>query len=180
MIARIASSIFLAALCCAALPRAPETPSQGRDYVSTPGIPAVSVKAGGSVPVEFPFDVAQGFHVNSHQPTSQELIPTQIAFNAPSDLVISAVQYPVGTLMAFPFDPSTKLNVYGGRFVIRAKVLAPAKVGVGAHTIHGELSYQACDNRACYPPKKLPVEFVVNVSKGSHSARPNRQSPHIH
>src|SRR5439155_762346 len=38
-----------------------------------------------------------------------------------------------------------------------------------------------CDNAACYPPKKLPVEFEVKVVKGPPPHRRNpAQSPHVH
>ena len=47
--------------------------------------------------------------------------------------------------------------------------------------IRGELKYQACDNAACYPPKKLPVQFEVKVIKGPPPHRRNPgQSPHVH
>jgi hypothetical protein len=36
--------------------------------------------------------------------------------------------------------------------------------------VHGELQYQACNDRACFPPKKLPVEFEVTVLKSSAPA----------
>ena len=160
---------------------AQEPTQKGRSYVSSLGVPKVSVKAGHSTAVEFPFQVAAGYHINSNRPSLPELLPTLLGFSAPADLSISKLQYPAGTLMSFAFDPNTKLSVYSGKFVIKAVVIVPTKVGLGAHTIHGDLSYQACDNRACYPPKKLPVEFVVTVAKRSKTkARPNRQSPHIH
>jgi hypothetical protein len=154
--------------------------AKGRQFVTTPGVPKVSVAPGKKASIEFPFEVGAGYHVNSHQPTSEELIPTQLVFTAPSDLVISGLQYPAGELMSFPFDPSVKLSVYSGSFVIKASLLAPAKVATGAHTIHGELRYQACDNRACYPPKSLPVDFVVGVARPKKHPKPNRQSPHVH
>jgi hypothetical protein len=51
----------------------------------------------------------------------------------------------------------------------------------GKYAVHGELKYQACDNAACYPPKKIPVDFQVKVVKGAAPVRRNpRQSPHIH
>ena len=169
------------ALGCALCAPAQEGGGGGRRaFVTTPGIPAVSVGAGKKVAVQFPFEVVSGYHINSHQPSGENLIPTALTFSAPSDLVISGLQYPPGEMVSFAFDPKTKLSVYSGSFVVKGNVLAPAKVGTGAHTIHGELNYQACDNRVCYPPKKLPVEFVVNVTKRPKHTHPSRQSPHVH
>ena len=85
--------------------------------------------------------------------------------------------------MSFPFDPSTKLSVYSGDLAIKGVVLAPGQASAGTYTIHGELKYQACDNNACYPPKKLPFTFDVKVGSRGKSvpkARATRTSPHIH
>jgi len=51
----------------------------------------------------------------------------------------------------------------------------------GKYEMRGVLRYQACDNAACYPPKKLPVDFEVKVLKGAAPAGKNpAQSPHAH
>ena len=144
----------------------------------------VAIKAGESIPMVFTFHIKPGFHINSNKPSAEELIPTQLGFSPPQDLVIAKVQYPAGELMSFPFDPSQKLSVYSGDLAIKAVIITQSKVLPGNYTVHGEFKYQACDNNACYPPKKLPVDFNVSVAKGnrhnSTSPRPNKQSPHIH
>jgi len=142
----------------------------------------ITVKTG-RAPLQLTFHVKPGFHINSHQPTEPELIPTELKFFPPEDLVVAKVHYPPGVLTSFPFDPSTKLSVYSGDVTIRGMILTQAKATAGTYTVHGELRYQACDNNSCYPPKKLPVQFDVKIpraSSSSHKARPNAQSPHIH
>ncbi len=47
-----------------------------------------------------------------------------------------------------------------------ADVLAVRTASPGIFKVHGELQYQACDDRSCYPPKTLPVAFEVRVVKG--------------
>jgi len=144
----------------------------------------VAIKAGRSIPMVFTFHIKPGFHINSNKPSAEELIPTQLGFSPPQDVVIAKVEYPAGELKSFPFDPTQKLSVYSGDLAIKAMIIAQDKVTPGTYTVHGEFKYQACDNNACYPPKKLPVDFNVQIEKGTaHStarARPNKQSPHIH
>ena len=157
------------------------TAKKGFVSFSPPGTVVVHGKQ--AAPVEFTFHVQQGYHINSNQPSTPELIPTQLHFSLPGDLAIGKVQYPAGQLTSFPFDPNEKLSVYSGDVTIKALVLAQSGASPGAHTVHGELRYQACDNNACYPPKKLPIEFDVKVASGGSSGKPtrgNRQSPHIH
>jgi len=143
----------------------------------------VSVKPGKSAPLVFTFHIKPGFHINANKPSAEELIPTQLGFSPPPDMIIAKVEYPAGELKSFPFDPTQKLSVYSGELAIKATIMAQKNVAPGSYTVHGEFKYQACDNNACYPPKKLPVDFNVEVQKATTSAariRPNKQSPHIH
>ena len=156
---------------------------QGRTFVDFVSASNVVVSPGHSSPVQFTFHVVDPYHVNSSQPLAEELIPTQLHFSLPGEVAIGKLQYPAGKLMNFPFDPSTKLSVYSGDFVVRGVVIAPTQSSTGTYTIHGELKYQACDNNACYPPKKLPFTFNVKVAGGGKAipkAHPTKTSPHIH
>ena len=143
----------------------------------------IVVTPGHSAPVQFTFHVQPPYHINSSKPLTEELIPTELHFSLPPEVAFGKLQYPAGQMMSFPFDPSTKLSVYSGDFVVKGLVLAPGQASSGTYTIHGELKYQACDNNACYPPKKLPFTFNVKVGsagKGVPKARATKTSPHIH
>ena len=156
---------------------------QGRVFVNFISATNPVVSPGHSTPVQFTFRVLSPYHINSNQPIAEELIPTQVHFSLPGEVAIGRMQYPAGKLMSFPFDPSTKLSVYSGDFVVHGVVVAPTQASTGTYTIHGELKYQACDNNACYPPKKLPFTFNVTVgsrAKAVRKARPTPSSPHIH
>jgi len=180
--------LFLLALCVGllsgGLASAQESLApQGRTFVNFVSANNVVVSPGHSTPVHFTFHVVDPYHVNSSQPLEQELIPTQLHFSLPAEVALGKLQYPAGKLMSFPFDPSTKLSVYSGDFVVNGIVIAPGQASTGTYTIHGELKYQACDNNACYPPKKLPFTFNVKVGSGGKAipkARPTKTSPHIH
>jgi len=161
-----------------------ESPApQGRTFVTALPVNPVAVSPGRRTPVEFTFRVESGYHINSSQPLVEELIPTQLHFSLPGEMAVGKIQYPAGELMDFPFDPKTKLSVYSGDFVVHGLIVAPTAAALGTYTVHGELRYQACDNNACYPPKKLPFTFDVKISPAAKripKARPNAASPHIH
>jgi DsbC/DsbD-like thiol-disulfide interchange protein len=118
-----------------------------------------SVAAGKRSVLELHFRVVDGFHVNSHTPKSELLIPTQIALQQAAGVKAETVEYPAGTSYSFSFDPTEKLDVYSGAFTLKVPVVAAA----GAHTIEGSLRYQACDHAACYPPKSLPVQVIFTA-----------------
>ena len=140
----------------------------------------VAVTRGRSNPVNLRFRVGSGFHVNSNHPKSEFLIPTALKLSAPTDIVIGRVSYPAGAEMSFAFAPDDKLSVYTGEFPVVVEVRPLAEVVPAKYMIRGELKYQACDNAACYPPKKLPVQFEIQVVKAPPPHRKNPgQSPHI-
>jgi len=118
-----------------------------------------NVPAGKRSVLELHFRVVDGFHVNSHTPKSELLIPTQITLQPAAGVKAEAVQYPAGTSYSFSFDPTEKLDVYTGVFTVKLPVMADA----GMHTVDGTMRYQACDHAACYPPKSLPVQVIFTA-----------------
>lgn len=164
-----------------ALLRAQEPP--GRKFPSVTMLPpgVASVTRGKANAVELQFHVSSGFHVNSNKPSAEYLIPTTLKLDVPTDIVLGGVTYPEGQQMSFAFAPDEKLSVYSGEFDLEVMVRPLASVLPGKYVFRGELKYQACDNAACYPPKKLPVQFEVKVVKAPPPAKKNpAQSPHIH
>ncbi len=113
--------------------------------------------------VELDFRVNANFHINSNTPKSNLLIPTTLKLVAPKPLEISSIQYPPGEDQTFPFSPNEKLSVYSGDFTVYVLLKAPPFLHGSSFPVGGELYYQACDKNACYPPKKLPVDFNVTV-----------------
>lgn len=164
----------------ASLARA-QSPGQKTPSVTLAPMAPVTVTRGQARAVSLEFRVAPGFHINSNTPKSEFLIPTALKMNPPTDIAITKVSYPEGKDMSFPFAPDEPLNVYSGDFTVTMAVRPLHSVPPSKYAIHGELKYQACDNAACYPPKKLPVDFEVKVVKGASRGGKNpAQSPHAH
>jgi hypothetical protein len=187
MLRKLAQGVaLLTALVAVAQETSLNNPAEGIPGRKTPSVSmlpasAVAVTRGKSNTVSLRFHVGAGFHVNSNHPKSEFLIPTALRLNAPTDIVIGRVSYPDGEEMSFAFAPDDKLSVYTGEFPVTVEVRPLAGVLPAKYMIHGELKYQACDNAACYPPKKLPVQFEVKVVKAPPPPRKNPgQSPHIH
>ena len=125
----------------------------------------LQMRAGGTSKVELDFRIGSDFHINSHTPKSELLIPTVLKFGPQEPLAVADVKYPAGEEMAFAFSPNEKLSVYSGDFSIDAILKAPANAAAGTYPVKGELRFQACDHSACYPPHSIPVEFQITVVK---------------
>ena len=158
---------------------APETPS----WVTGLPVAKVSVASGKPAKVQLRFKVAEGYHINSNKPGSDLLIPTKLQLNPPTDIGVGSISYPKGHDLTLAIAPDQPLKVYTGEFTIAAKVSAMRTASPGKYKVHGQLKYQACNDRSCFPPKLAPVEFEVTVLKpttGSGTAHNPPQSPHAH
>lgn len=143
--------------------------------------PVAVVTQGKAETVPLSFNVADGYHINSNHPKSDYLIPTALKVEATTDIVIGKTTYPDGQDMSFAFAPDEKLNVYAGDFKVDVLVRPLRSVQPGKYVVRGTLKYQACDNKACYPPKNLPISFDVKIAKAKPAAKANpAQSPHAH
>ena len=117
----------------------------------------VTVPTGKSSPVEMHFRVAEGLHINSHTPSQDYLIPTDLLIPESSGVRLESAAYPTGSDITLPLDPTTKLSVYTGEFIINARIVATR----GNHLVEAKLHFQACDRNACMPPKTITVPIDV-------------------
>jgi cytochrome c biogenesis DsbD-like protein len=142
-----------------------QVPGDKQTYVIMAPVGNVQLRVGASTGVEMDFRIGSEFHINSHQPKADYLIPTVLKLNAPEQISVADLKYPAGEEMAFAFSPNEKLSVYSGDFSINAVLKAPANAAAGSYPVKGELRFQACDHSACYPPRSIPVQFQVTVVK---------------
>lgn len=106
------------------------------------------------------------WHVNSHTPSEPYLIPTAVALTA-SRGTLSAVRYPKDVERRFEFADKP-LRVYEGTVRFEAELELPA--GPGDVRVAGDLSYQACNERQCFAPAKIPLEATIVASAGAPSS----------
>jgi hypothetical protein len=153
----------IAVVCFALLALVQAQDIKKKQYVTQLATPRVSVAGARTVPVQLRFAIDAEMHINSSKPHTENLIPTKLVLDLPTDLSVVKTIYPPGKDFSFAFEPSEKLNVYSGEFPITLQVRPAHGASAGTFKVHGELQYQACNDRACFPPKKLPVEFEVTV-----------------
>ena len=115
--------------------------------------------AGRKAWLDLEFHVDPGFHINSHTPQSELLIPTDLTMGEEGGVEVGKLEYPAGSPYSLPAQPDEKLDVYTGSFRVRLQVMA----GPGEHELKAVLRYQACDQAACYPPRTLPIEILFHA-----------------
>ena len=134
----------------------------GKEYLTVGEPQKAAGKRNAALQVKIPVAVREGYHVNSSQPSEEYLIPLKLTWTAMGALEGGAVTYPKPELEKYEFSEKP-LSVYTGAFdlVANFKVAANAPAGPGAAT--GKLHYQACSNRACYPPKSVDITVSYQV-----------------
>ena len=132
-----------------------DQPVKLRQYVSYVA-ESQTIAAGRPVQLELRFHVVDGYHVNSHRPGSDLLIPTTLDLQAASGARVGEAVFPAGAPYQVGEDT---LDVYTGDFTVRLPVTATA----GEHSIDGDLTYQACNRAACYPGKTLHVKVLFTA-----------------
>jgi DsbC/DsbD-like thiol-disulfide interchange protein len=149
--------------------------------VTVAPIGTIVVTRGSKAPLEIALRVNRGFHVNSNQPSDELLLPTVVHLNPPEGIMIMNIQYPAGEQLALPFMGNDKLSVYSGNFSVTAEVRIPKTAAPGTQRVHGNVRYQACDNRQCFPPKTTPLEFDVKIVRPvvKKKSTYTPESPHI-
>ncbi len=117
------------------------------------------------VQVKIPVTVKDGYHVNSNKPAEEYLIPLKLTWTSTGALEAGEITYPKPLLEKFEFNdkPDVPLSVYMGNIELLAKFKVAANAPAGPGVASGKLKYQACSNKACYPPKSVDVAVSYQI-----------------
>jgi hypothetical protein len=124
-------------------------------------IPTVKAKLGSTVTVKVPLELRAGFHLNSNTPSDKYLVPLKLTWDK-GLMAATDVIFPKPSMETFEFQ-KTPLSVFTGNFEITTKFKVAPTAPPGPTAISGVLSYQACNNRECLQPKKIPVTLQVDM-----------------
>ncbi|MBW2566081.1 MAG: thioredoxin family protein [Deltaproteobacteria bacterium] len=120
------------------------------------------IHPGESFQIAIVASIKQGFHINSHKPTDQLLMPTVVKFDEREGISFGPVSYPTPALKSFSFSPD-KVSVYEGKTVMRTQAKLPENIAVGDMNISGSLAYQACDDQRCFMPTSAKFEIPLEI-----------------
>jgi thiol:disulfide interchange protein DsbD len=123
---------------------------------------------GGSFVLHVKATLEPGWHVNSHTPSEDYLIPTEIRVAPPDGVSLAPARYPPGQSRKFSFSEEP-LSVYEGSFEITAagKISADAS---GSKILAGTLHYQPCNDKQCLAPASVAFRAEISVSPGTGGA----------
>jgi thiol:disulfide interchange protein DsbD len=111
--------------------------------------------------------LAEGWHVNSHTPSEDYLIPTAVALDAAGGVSAGQARYPEGQAVKFSFSDKP-LSVYQKTFVIEMPVTWQ---GGPPEALSGKIDFQACNDKQCLAPASLPFRASLSAA-GAAKAPP--------
>ena len=99
--------------------------------------------------------IASGWHVNSHTPADEFLIPTTLTLEPPPGVRAGDVKYPESIDKVLPFSAGKAMRLYEGTLKLTASLEGTPVAG--APPLKAKLRYQACDESHCLPPRTLEL-----------------------
>ena len=126
----------------------------------------VTVAAGGHATASVHLSIASGWHVYSNPPALEYNIPTKVSLSAASGITAGRPGYPAGREMKFPSDDQP-MRVYDGEVDVTLPLAASAAAPGGAHTLHGTVAFQSCNDQMCLAPASVPYTVEVTVTGGA-------------
>ncbi len=131
-------------------------------------VPA-SAPAGAKSTLAVELTLGPQWHVNSHTPSETFLIPTDLSLTTSAG-TLSPVRYPSQVERRFSFSEKP-LRVYEGTVRFETDLDLPS-TAAGKAAIAGTLSYQACNDRQCFAPAKIPLDATIGISSPSGPTQP--------
>lgn len=135
-----------------------------RGYLSVDGI-----RPGDKFKIAVALVVAEGYHINSHIPSEDFLVATEVKFDAPKGIRISDEEYPAPNHRKFEFSADKEYAVHEGTVYITANVEADNSIQPGAAVIRAQATVQSCDEKTCLQPSTIAFEIPAQVVAASRS-----------
>jgi DsbC/DsbD-like thiol-disulfide interchange protein len=134
------------------------TPKPGHATIlSSPS--EVSGKAGAKLSLFVDVAPKPGIHV--YAPGSKDYIAITVKLNPQADVKAGKVAYPSSEMMSFADE---KVPVFQKPFRLTQEISLGKGAKPGATmAVTGTVSYQACDDKVCYPPESTPIAWTIAV-----------------
>lgn len=100
-----------------------------------------------------------GMHV--YAPGANDYQVIRIVLSAPSSVEVRPIKYPASEI--YFFEPlNERIPVYQKPFRLSVDVVNQgSSQGATRLKIAGQLEYQACDDKVCFAPVKVPLEWTI-------------------
>ena len=121
--------------------------------------PDVSGKAGAKLALFVDVTPKPGIHV--YAPGTNDYIPITVKLNAQPAIKAGKITYPKSEIVSIADE---KVPVFQKPFRLTQEVSLGKGAKPGATmAVTGTVSYQACDDKVCYPPESTSIAWTIAV-----------------
>jgi hypothetical protein len=122
----------------------------------------VTVEQGQTIQMSIKIEIDEGYHINSAQPLSKNLIATSVSLKKLQQAAITTISYPKGKEVKFQFSPES-LSVYEESVRIEFAVTIAKGAKAGKSNLEIEVQTQACTETLCLTPEILLLSIPVQI-----------------
>jgi thiol:disulfide interchange protein DsbD len=116
-------------------------------------------------------DIKPGLHAQSHMPLTEGLIPFNVAIDPNPSLEFLDPVYPKPETKNFPGLGNE--SVYTGRVIVYIPIRIKSGAAPSDLTLTGKLTWQACNDSACFAPQKdQPFSVQTKIVPASQAVTP--------
>ena len=159
--AAVLALLIAAGLALSGAARAADPPPRPDEIVALKVESASFAPSEQALEVVLAADIAEGWHVNSHDPKSTSLVRTTLSVTGPPGFEIGEIEYPPGEEHAFAFAAGETLDVYSKRVHFRIPVTVKTNFTQSGASFEAKLHFQPCDDSRCLRPADVSRTFLV-------------------
>ena len=127
-----------------------------------PFLSADGVPPGGTIKLAVKARIIPGWHINGPVQDDPFIIPSILSCDETEGLAVVETVYPSARIARFGYADG-EIAVYDGDIVLGVLLRVADDTPAGPVTVKGRLSYQACDDESCLPPKSEPFTIEVTI-----------------
>jgi uncharacterized protein YyaL (SSP411 family) len=130
----------------------------GKVYLDVDRLPA-----GRSCRVLVHLTIAEGWHLNANPSGSEFHDPIELSLQSKSGTKLVQLRYPRGKPFPLP-ESDEQIQVYEKKASLYAELAVPRAAGGATERLEVEITYMACNDKTCKPPKTITLKFDVPVA----------------
>ncbi|MEW6364098.1 MAG: cytochrome c biogenesis protein CcdA [Acidobacteriota bacterium] len=137
--------------------------------------PAEPLKSGESRSVPIEVKILDRYHINANQPLEDFLIPTTVDLKPQGGVRFGTPVFPLPAVKQLEISENP-MAIYEGTVRVQVPISLDAAFDRNELVLEGELRYQACNDRACFPPAKAAFRRAIPVAFGRPPVSPAREA----
>lgn len=128
--------------------------------------PGRPIKPGAHFNITLVAKVQPDWHIYSLKPVANGPIATRIWIPEGQSFMLGGIVQPPEAILVQ--DPSFNMEVetYEGETSFTLPLRVPGNLDPGTQNLVVHVSYQACNNRLCLPPKEVKVSMPIEIVRG--------------